>query len=83
VDIIGPKNWERIDGFLIFEFVTKGKSITNNFPLDWLPNVELCTIHMEPGVTLHLNLYILGSETIRSTNFTDKLELSIVNSTTY
>ena len=39
--------------------------------------MEFCNIHMKPGVVIHLNLYILGSETIRSTNYTDKLEISI------
>jgi hypothetical protein len=33
---------------------------------------------MNPGVILHMNLYILGSETKRSTNYFDKLELAII-----
>lgn len=55
-----------------------GRQSENNFPAEWFPNIELCSLSMDSGLLLHMNYYILGSEECRKVNYLTSKELAVL-----
>jgi hypothetical protein len=52
----------------------------NGFPTNWFPNMELCTINTDSGLSLHINYYLIGHGNFRSCHFLTKIELCVMTS---
>ena len=54
-----------------------GKRSGNPIPVTWCPNITLCQVNTDSGVTLHINYILLGSPHVRTNNYLTTLELTV------
>jgi hypothetical protein len=52
----------------------------NDFPGEWFPNIEICTIQIDSGLTLHINYYLIGHGNFRNSHFLKSEELCVLTS---